>query len=204
MKKVLLLIVSLLVVSSFVACGGGSSSVGNNPPPPTPTLQSIQVASPSQSVDPGQAAQFTATGHYSDGSTQNLTSAATWRSSSSSIATVSSPGGLATGVAPGNVTISATMSGIAGSSLLTVTNPLQSITVLPANSSVAQTTKPQFTATGTYFDKTSADITINVTWNSSNPSVATISNGQGTQGLATAMAAGQTTITATCTPPLSA
>jgi hypothetical protein len=106
---------------------------------------------------------------------------------------------LATGVAPGNVTITATdpSSHVSGSAPLTVTNPLVSVTVTPANSSVAPGTKPQFTATATYFDKSSAVITAAVNWSSSNTSVATISNAQGLQGLATAVTAGNTTITAT-------
>ena len=157
-------------------------------------------------VAPGNTQQFTAIGTFQDGSTQDLTATATWQSSASSIASISSPGGLAAGVNPGTVTISATSAGITGSATLTVTNPLQSITVTPTNSSVHQSTKPQFTAIGTYFDNSSNDITTQVTWSSSNTSVATISNSPGLQGLATASSntAGQTTITATCTPPSAA
>lgn len=46
-------------------------------------------------------------------------------------------------------------------------------------------------------DKTKQDITKLVTWDSSNPEVATISNEEGTKGLVTAVAHGTTTITAT-------
>src|SRR5215471_3473985 len=168
-------------------------------------LQSITVTPNPVSVAPNNTQQFTATGNYSDGSTKNLTAAVNWQSSNSRIASISG-GGLATGIAPGNVTISASLSGVTGTTSLTVANPLQAITVTPANSSVAPGTKPQFTAIGTYFDNSSNDITAaaGVTWSSSNTSVATISNSQGTQGLATAIATGQTAITATCTPPAAA
>lgn len=154
-------------------------------------------------VAPGNTQQFTAIGTFADKTTQDLTATATWQSSSSTIATISS-GGLATGVAPGGVTISATSSGVTGTATLTVANPLQVITVTPANSSAAPGTKPQFTATGTYFDKTSQNITALVAWSSSNTAAATISTTAPTQGLATTIAAGQTTITATCTPPSTA
>jgi uncharacterized protein YjdB len=165
-------------------------------------LVSIAVTPPIASIAPSATQQFTAIGTFADGSTQDLTSSSTttWASSGSPIATVSGTG-LATGVAPGTVTISATSAGITGSAALTVTNPLVSIAVTPANSSVHQGTKPQFTAIGTYFDHSSVDITAAVTWTSSNTTAATISNSPGLWGLATALAAGQTTITATCTPP---
>ncbi|MBU4143154.1 Ig-like domain-containing protein, partial [Patescibacteria group bacterium] len=51
----------------------------------------------------------------------------------------------------------------------------------------------QFTASGSYSDGTTLNITAQVTWSSSNTSVATVNN----SGLATAMATGTATITAT-------
>lgn len=54
----------------------------------------------------------------------------------------------------------------------------------------------QFTATGTYTDGTSADLTGSVTWTSSDATVGVISNDAGTLGLATLSAAGATEITA--------
>ncbi len=51
-------------------------------------------------------------------------------------------------------------------------------------------------ATGTYSDNTTQDITTSVTWSSSNTAVATISNTNGSNGLATTLVTGTTTITA--------
>jgi len=59
-------------------------------------------------------------GTYSDNSTQNLTTAAAWASTDTSTATVSVVG-VATPIANGSVTISATMGTITGSTLVTVT-----------------------------------------------------------------------------------
>src|SRR5208282_66488 len=74
----------------------------------TPTaLVSISVTPTNPSIAAGTTEQFTATGKYSDGSTQNLTSTATWNSSATGVATITA-GGLATGVA-GSSTISATV-----------------------------------------------------------------------------------------------
>jgi hypothetical protein len=164
-------------------------------------LVSIAVTPSSVSIVPNATQQFTATGTFADKTTQDLTATATWQSSGSTIASISSPGGLATAVAPGTVTISATSAGITGSASLTVANPLVSIAVTPANSTVANLTRPQFTATGTYFDHSSSDITPAVNWTSSNNAVGTISNSPGLWGVASAVGPGQTTITATCTPP---
>ncbi|HXO06278.1 MAG TPA: hypothetical protein VN884_11685 [Candidatus Sulfotelmatobacter sp.] len=91
------------------------------------TLQ-VLVVSPQNPViaDNGATQQFTATGHFSDGSTQNLTSSATWTSSNSgSVASVSAAG-LATSKTLSSVvgytSIQATVGSIKGVSILSVTN----------------------------------------------------------------------------------
>jgi hypothetical protein len=69
---------------------------------------------------------------------------------------------------------------------------LTSITVTPANPSIAVNGQQQFTATGNYSDGSHQNLTGSSTWTSSSPSVATITSG----GLATGVAAGTTTIKA--------
>ena len=71
------------------------------------------------SIANGSTQQFTATGHYSDGSTQDLTTQATWASSDPAVATVDSSG-LATAIGLGSTTVSATSGGVGGSTSLTV------------------------------------------------------------------------------------
>jgi len=73
---------------------------------------------------------------------------------------------------------------------------LLSIAVTPANPSMISGTTEQFTATGTYSDNSTRNITSSVKWSSSAKSVATISNGSRSKGMATSKAAGTTTITA--------
>ena len=79
---------------------------------------------------------------------------------------------------------------------------LSSIAVTPANPSVGVSTTQQFTATGTFSDKTTRDLTNFVVWGSSNTAVAII--GPNTTvtpalnpGQAQALASGTTTISAT-------
>ena len=86
----------------------------------TPVLQSIAVTPVNPSITTGQSTQFTVTGHFSDGSTQTLTSGVSWSSSSTSIVTISQSG-LAAAVGVGSSMITATDAGFTGSTTLTVT-----------------------------------------------------------------------------------
>ena len=106
---------------------------------------------------------------------------------------ISTTGGTPTGTytititgTSGNTTHSTTVS-------LTIAAVLTSIAVTPANPSASAGSTVQFKATGNYSDNSSKDITLSVTWTSSSTNVATIN----TSGLATALAQGATTITAT-------
>jgi len=115
-------------------------------------------------------------------------------SSDSNIASVSA-GGIATGSASGTVTIKATSGSVESNASLTITAAaanLVSISLSPAASSIPVNTSQQFTATGTYSDGSSADLTSLVTWNSSTTATAIVS----VIGLLTAVAAGSTNISA--------
>jgi len=70
---------------------------------------------------------------------------------------------------------------------------LISLSVTPANSSAAKGAKQQFTATGTYSDGSTKDLTREVTWTSAEKSVASIDE----HGLASAREKGSTAIRAT-------
>jgi hypothetical protein len=190
MKNVALLFV-LVLAGLIVSCSSGSST-------PAPTLTSITVSTQTPSVAAGLTAQFTATGTYSNNTTQNLTATATWSSSNTSVATVAA-GGLAKGlVANANpVTITATVGTVSGTGSLTVTAAtLQSIAVTPANDTVPLGTITAFTATGTYSDNSTQNLTSTATWMSSNPTQASITS---PGGVVTALALTNTAITITAT-----
>src|SRR5205823_4140743 len=74
-------------------------------------LHSISVTPASASIAKGLTQQFTATGTFSDGSTQDLTSSAVWTSSSTDAANVTADG-LAMGVGVGSSNITAAQNGI--------------------------------------------------------------------------------------------
>ena len=159
-------------------------------------LTSITVAPGSASVAQGNTQQFTATGNYSDSTTQDLTGAVTWSSPAPGVATIATSG-LATGVTVGTTPISATVgSGVgsmSGSATLTVQTPtLVSLAVTPSSPSIAAGNTAQFAATGAYNNGATQDLTSAVTWSSSAPAIASV----GPQGLASGAAFGSTTITA--------
>ncbi|MCE9500539.1 MAG: Ig-like domain-containing protein, partial [Leptospira sp.] len=157
------------------------------------TLSSIAVTPVSPHVQVGNTQAFTATGTYSDGSTQNITGSVTWSSSNAHVTINSS--GLATAVSVGSATITATL-GVSGSTTMTVINAtLVSIAVTPNGSTFPKGYQQAFTAIGTYSNGTTSDISSVVTWTSNATSVATVNS---TTGLVTIVgSSGQATITAT-------
>jgi len=73
---------------------------------------------------------------------------------------------------------------------------LVAITVQTANVLLPLGSGCQFSATGSYSDNSSADLTSRVTWSSSDTAVATISNSAGSNGAALSVSGGSVTITA--------
>lgn len=166
-------------------------------------LQSIEIDPIDPIVASGFTVQFTAMGIFSDGTTENLTNEVTWASSNPAVAEISNARGrkgLALGLSPGITTITATnpATGISGSTTLTVTGAtLVEIEVVPIDPVIALGFDVQFMATGIFSDNTTEDLTKEVTWTSSDLTIAEISNAAGSQGLATAIGIGFAQITAT-------
>jgi uncharacterized protein YjdB len=206
------LILVLSCLALFAACGkggqatfstggsGGGGTVstggsgGGTPPFSTPSLVSLRVSPGVASVIPGASQQFTATGQFSDGSSQVLTTSLTWLTSDTSVASISNTG-LANALVAGVVTITAQSGTINGTATLNVTGAaanLLSITVAPAASSIPVDAAQQFSATGSYADGSSSDLTALVTWKSSSTAVATVD----INGIVTGVTPGTTTVSA--------
>ncbi|KOY22551.1 hypothetical protein ACX06_17245 [Vibrio parahaemolyticus] len=151
----------------------------------------------------GLTKPFKATAILSTGATQDVTNEAalSWTSSNTDIATIDA-NGIATGLAVGEVTITAT--GIIGGSelsdtaTLTVTNAeVVNLLVTPeVDTTVVGLTKP-FKATAILSTGATQDVTNEaaLSWTSSNTDIATID----ANGIATGLAVGEVTITATGT-----
>lgn len=189
--RAVLLVTVLGSLALLAGCGGGSQAS----PAPQTVLLAIQVTGQNASLVAGQSQQMTAMGSFSDKSQQDLTSFATWNSSDSTVATVSSSGML-NAKAAGTCSITASQGSVTGTFKLTVIPALVSIAVTPANVTIAPGTTEQFVATGMFSDGSKQNLTGSVTWSSSNTAAATIGSATPTQGLAHAVAGGTTTITA--------
>ena len=202
-RSLLRVLLLLCLAVSFAGCSN-------------PLVDSISVSPTTQTVADGQTVQFTATGTYGHGNnhpstTQNITNQVTWTSSSTAVATVNSAG-VATGVSAGTTTISATLNGFTGNvgatATLTVTgggsgtgtvSGITSISVIPGTQAVASPGETsQFIAIGSTAAGTTVDMTNQVAWRSSSIQIGTIGS---TNGLATAVGQGTTTITALYTNP---
>jgi uncharacterized protein YjdB len=142
----------------------------------------------------GNIEQYTAMGTFPDGTTEDITSQVNWSSDKTDIATIDADG-LVTGVTPGTTHIKASVCGITSPPVtLTVIFPkLSSIAVTPIPSNLWVNFTMQFKAIGTYSNGYTKDISTEVTWNSTDISVATVS----ADGLATAVSPGTTYISAT-------
>ncbi len=87
--------------------------------PPPLTRLSLTPELPIRAL--GDRIQFQVTGTYADGTTQDLTSAVTWTSSASTVASITSPGGLATVLAAGTTMVTASHpEGLTATTTLTV------------------------------------------------------------------------------------
>jgi len=190
-------------------------------------LISLAITPSSQTVaKAGQTAQFIAIGTFSPASstpgTRDLTTSVTWTTSSSSVATITKNGGLATAVGPGTTVVMAEATNPDGSvvtqtATLTVTGtgttstePLASLAIVPTSqSALAVNQTANFlaigtTGSGTTVNLTNQGATINgstvnaAVWSSSNPTVATVNPAT---GVATALSAGATAIVAIATNP---
>ena len=186
------LALGLVTGSATIQAASGSISGTTTLVVSTAALSSIAVTPASPSVAQGVTQQFTATGTYTDRSTQDVTSSVSWSSSNTGVVTITA-GGLATGVTSGESTVQAAYKSITGTTTLTVSSAtLSSIAVTPANASIAQGLTEQCTATGTYSDASTHDLTTLVTWSSLNKAIATVTSG----GLTKAVAVGTATIQA--------
>ena len=86
-------------------------------------LVSLAVTPTNVAISLGTKQQFTATGTFSNGSKQNVTTSVSWSSSATGVATISNASGsqgLASSVATGSTTIKAVSGSVSGSTTLTI------------------------------------------------------------------------------------
>jgi trimeric autotransporter adhesin len=131
------------LVLLFLAWVGFAVGCGDNIRPPERTIESIELSPRDMSVPAGTKIQLTATATYSDGTTQDVTSRATWTSSDPTTVMVNVDGttGRVRAAKQGNALISAEVEGVTGTTGVIVTDrQLVTIEVSPASPSIAKGT----------------------------------------------------------------
>src|SRR5271156_707408 len=124
--------------------------------------------------------------------TQALGSVVTWQTSQPAVATIDSQG-VVTAMGPGVTQVSATYQGVTGTTPVTVGQPaLMSIAVTPKQSSLPIGESERATATGSFSDGSTRDLTQSATWTSSTLNIASVS----AQGVVTGAGVGVVQVSA--------
>lgn len=189
-----------LLFLAFVlsACGGGGSG-----------SQSVTVESTediSLAIDPdnlnlalNQSATIKAIATLvRTGTTADVSDQVNWSSDNIAIASITRSGGTVT-VTPqseGSTTIRAELDGYSATASVAVGPSLTKLTTSPASANIDDGSLFQLTATGTFSDGTSRDMTQDVLWTSSDEIVAIVSNEPDTAGEVSALEPGPVTISA--------
>lgn len=183
--------VSTLVAADFSAL---TSRLGSNVPE-TLFCMAIGITPGNLTIGQQMRVQYAATGSFSDGSVQDVSSTAAWSLTNGAVASIDANGLLDATSTPGATDVEASLDVANTSVTLTVGNfTLASITVTPATPSLYVGQTRQFTATANYSDASTGDITALVDWQSGNTARLQID----AAGLATALSqSGAVTVTAT-------
>lgn len=180
--------------STITASSGGISgtttlTVGNA------LLSSITVAPGNATIALGLQQQFTAMGTFTDGTRSPLNANLIWTSSNNNVLAISPSGlGQSAAVGPATVTATAISGGVSGSTGVNVgVAQLVSMDVATTTPTVPAGATAQFTATGTFTDATTQDLTATATWSSSAQFIAPVP----VQGVTQTQTGGTAVISAT-------
>jgi hypothetical protein len=152
----------------------------------------------------GIQVQLAVSASYPGGHSLDVTGQASWTSSSPEVASVSSgpEAGLLRAKQPGTSLLSATYEGMQAAVSVTVNAvSLTGITILPSAPTGALGVAVPLQAIGNFADGTQYDVTAQARWSSASPSFTAVSNGRNTQGMAVALLAGTTSLSASVARP---
>jgi uncharacterized lipoprotein NlpE involved in copper resistance len=190
-------IISLIFLTLFLV--GCDNSNDPAPPPPTPEIESLDVTPKAETLDVGTTQKYTATAKYSDNSFEDVSDQVTWSltNNNGSIVFDQADPSMARAAAAGTDFIVATLGTLTTpdskrAAVTVVDSSLVSLVVEPADSDLIVGVDRQFSATGTYADGHTQDLTEESDWTSGDTDLVTISE----VGLASPLDKGETTITA--------
>ncbi|ENP0851873.1 Ig-like domain-containing protein [Vibrio parahaemolyticus] len=204
MKRLFLYALSLCTVL-LAGCNNGDDGLLDVPEGWAIKAVSLAVTPKTADIPAGLSQQLEADAVLETGETVRVTtnSALTWTSSDPAIATIDAQG-LVKGLTKGTVTITAEGVNNDGSTVtdtatITVSDAIATaLTVTPKTKTLAKGLTQQYTAEALMSDGRVIDVTTNpdLTWSSSEATVATISNDVADKGLAQSLEKGTTTIKA--------
>ncbi len=174
-----------------------SISVCVTPGGTTPSVTSLSLSPSPVLLTVGGTQQLTATATYSDGTSTTVSNSTTWTITVPNVVTVSSSGFL-TAVGSGSTNVSGSFGGQTASVTVNVTNvtpTVASVTVTPTSVALNVGGTQQFTATATYTDGSSSNVTNSAVWNVQSLGGGTVASVNST-GLATAQSVGSAIVRA--------
>lgn len=187
----------LLLLLLVSGCGFNDTPTRKNDLTP---LTAIEITAGTSTIAAKTSLKLTATGDFSGLFHDDITDQVVWSSDTPAVAEFITPTkpSRVTAHIPGTATLTATKGNVSATFKLTVSAAtITTVTITPANPTIAKGQTSQFVATGAFSDSTTQDLTLDADWVSSDPAVATVSNDPATKGFARAIAVGPATITAT-------
>lgn len=151
-----------------------------------PAVDHIEITPADVTLPVGLTQQFKATVYYKNGTSEDATEHVAWSVDDTRIATVGGTGrSVVKARATGQTMVRAVVMNHVATATLTVTDArLDSIAVTPENATLRNGGQLQYAAVGTYSDGSTRTITDLVTWASSHTNWVSISNSDGSHGLA--------------------
>lgn len=160
------------------------------------TLTSVQIFPVESVALVGMERNFEAIALFANGRTQNITDDATWSSNNTVVADVVSEG-LVTALSQGTATLEATFGGITSNASLAVLNAtVDAFSVSPPVATIETKTSETFSANLLLSSGDTIDISEQVTWSTTDGTVATVNNQNGSKGIATGLSSGTANIVA--------
>lgn len=164
--------IALLSLLAVAACGGDGGSTQPPPaPPPPPTVDHVTVDPTAATLETGATRQLQATAFDAGNATINGATF-TYGTSAAAVATVSTLG-LVTAVAPGTATITTTSGTKSAQTAVTVTAPIAALVTLSLPRALIKESDT-VRAVATVRNAAGQVITRDVTWSSSDSSVAVV------------------------------
>jgi|SRR5690554_3416125 len=176
----------------------GTVSGATNVTVTSPELQSLTLSKSNFVLALGETDFVRAEGHYRGGVVVDVTDSVVWASANDAIVTVgnNANAGLLTSVAVGSTSLTASLDGSSVDATVTVNQvALVSLAIAAGNTNISEGALTQLTATATYTDSSSKDVTEQGVWESGDSTIATVSNLSPDKGLVSALSSGPVTIT---------